>query len=206
MATPAEVLDTAFQRASSDLTKQFVTDSEILERLDFVCRNIKNRACLRLLLACSLAKVHNPNVDIRKPYTEIGTPDAYSGRSLDEKHLGPFLNKHKLPTNSTTAFLTPALRNMSVTLTPDLNLEGRPPELYKTTLQLLTDVYTEKVSAEDLLTEAFKCLIIQRDEKQQWMNTIIEGLKSADETIPLAAEAIVTLIDVSQNTFRSSLT
>jgi hypothetical protein len=152
-------------------------------------------AGIRLLLVCLLAKVHNPKVDIRKPFTEIGGTDSYSGRTYDEAYLTPFINTHQLPCNPTTAFLTPALRNRNTTLTPDLNLVGRPPKLYQFVLQLLTEVYSGRVSAEDLLTEAIRCLVILRNEKRQWMSAVIEGLKSSEDAIPLAAETIVVLIE-----------
>src|SRR5579864_5892705 len=102
METPSEILDIAFQRARSDITRQLVTDVEIIDKVDFVCRNIQNRAGIRLLLACLLAKVHNPQVDIRKPYTEIGTPDSYSGRTYDEAYISSFIMKYELPCNPTT--------------------------------------------------------------------------------------------------------
>ncbi len=110
-------------------------------------------------------------------------------------YVAPFLSKYHLPANPTTAFLTPALRNRNITLTPDINLVGRPPKLYQTVLQLFTDVYSKKVTAEDLLAETIRCLVILRDEKQKWMNTVIEGLRTPEETFPLSAEAIVTLIE-----------
>ncbi len=90
----------------------------------------------------------NTSVDIRKPYTEIGTPDAYSGRMFDERFIGSFVRKHQLDCNSTTAFLTPAFRNITTILTPDLTMAGNPPQVYEATLQLLTDVQTGIVRQE----------------------------------------------------------
>lgn len=43
MPVPTEILDNAFQRASAHLAEPFITDTEVLERVDFVCRNIQNR-------------------------------------------------------------------------------------------------------------------------------------------------------------------
>jgi DNA adenine methylase len=149
----------------------------VLSRAEFVCRNLQNRSGIRALLACLLAKIHNPHVDVRKPDTEIGGTDAFSGRTYDERYISPFINKYKLPCNPTTAFLTPAFRNRNIVLTPDVNLVGRPPLLYKTLLLLLNDVYEGTVSAADLLTEIVRCLLIMRDEKRQWMESVIAGLK-----------------------------
>lgn len=196
MTDPREILNIAFRRASAHIAKPIVEDPEIQGRVNAVCRNIKNRACTRLLLAALLAKIHNPNIDIRKPYTEIGDPDAYSGRTYDESFITDFIREHHLPCNPTTAFLTPALRNRNITLTPDLDLEGRPKELYTKTLQLLTDVHEGKVSPEDLLAETIRCLLIFRNERDQRIATMLAELKESvsEDTIPLSVEAIVTLM------------
>lgn len=194
MQTPKGILDIAFKRASAHLSKPIVHDPEIVGRTELVCRNTDNRACARALLACLLAKVCDPSVDIRKPYTEIKDDDCYSGRTYDEAHISDFIIQHGLPCNTTTAFLTPAFRNRNVTLTPDVNLVGRPPKLYEYLLQLLTDVHTNKVSAEDLLAETIRCLLILKKEKQQRTDSLIEELKNSEDAVPLSVEAIVTLI------------
>ncbi|HJT59876.1 MAG TPA: hypothetical protein VJ761_25420 [Ktedonobacteraceae bacterium] len=114
MSDPAEILALAFERASASISKPLVNNVDIVNRIEDICRFVNNRACVRLLLACSLAKSHNPNIDIRKPYTEIGDSDAYSGRTYDEKYVASFIIEHNLPCNSTTAFLTPAFRNRNI--------------------------------------------------------------------------------------------
>jgi hypothetical protein len=158
-----------------------------------VSRFLGNRACVRLLLACSLAKAHNSTLDIRKPYTEIGDLDAYSGRRYDESYISSFITQHNLPCNSTTAFLTPALRNRNIALTPEINLLGNYPELYRTALQLLTDAQSDLISAADLLAETIGWLLIIREEKLLRMETLLAGLKSSKDTISLASEVIVGL-------------
>ena len=183
MSTPSDVLAIAFERASSQLAATIVNDTEIVTRVEYVCRNIQNRAAVRLLLACLLAKVHKPSVDIRKPYTQIGDTDCYSGRTYDEAYINAFINKHELPYNPTTAFLTPALRNRNIILTPDVNLVGRPPQLYQQVLQLLTDVHNNRVSAAELLAETVRFLLIVRNEKRQRMQTLLAGLQSREDAI-----------------------
>jgi hypothetical protein len=73
----------------------------------------------------------DPKVDPRKPYTKIGSKDCFSGRSYDEQFIGGFITRHNLPCNSTTAFLTPTLRNMDQTLTTKVVLIGRPMVMYQ---------------------------------------------------------------------------
>lgn len=193
MATPPEILADALQRASTNLTNPIIADEGIRERVELVCRNIRNKALSRLVLACCLAKLHKSDIDIRKPYTEIGG-NAFSGRTYDEAYIGPFVTEHNLPCNTTTAFLTPALRNRSDTLTPSSNLVGRPPELYKAALQLLTDVHSEAVSAGDLLAESIRVLLIVKHENQQRMETLLAGIQPLEGAIPLSAESIVSII------------
>jgi hypothetical protein len=192
--SPAAILDVALQKAEASIVQPIVTNPSIAEKIDYVSRYVGNRAVVRLLLACSLAAIHRGNVDIRKPYTEIGTPDAYSGRYYDESYITAFINKHELPCNPTTAFLTPALRNRNITLTPAVNLVGRPPKLYEAALQLLDDVHQGRITAEELLAQTIRCLIIARNEKRQRMETLLADLKKSEDAIPLSAEEIITLL------------
>jgi DNA adenine methylase len=204
MADPSEILTLAFQRASDSLEKPLINNVDIVSGVEYVCRNLQNRAGVRLLLACALAKSYDPAVDIRKPYTEIEDDDAYSGRTYDEKYITSFITEHNLPCNATTAFLTPALRNRNVALTPDLNLVGHPAQLYQVVLQLLTNVYEGKVSAQDLLAEVIRWLLVVRNEKRQRMATLLEGLRASKDGVPLSAETIVTLIEQHLNSPRAS--
>jgi DNA adenine methylase len=204
MSTPATILDLAFDKVINNLTQSVIDDVTISQNIEFVCRNLRNRACVRLLLTCCLAKSHRPNLDIRKPYTEIGSSDCYSGRRYDEEHIIKFINKHKLPCNSTTAFLTPALRNINFVLTPEVNLVGNPPVLYKAVLQLLDDVYTGRVLAEDMLAESIRYLLIIRNENQQQINRLIANLKTLEGAIPISVEAIIKLIEQHLNCKNSS--
>lgn len=204
MASPSGILDLAYQRTVENINISFIEDTSIVENVEYVCRNLQNRAGVRLLMACLLAKIHRPEVDIRKPYTEIGDDNAFSGRTYDELYITTFIDKYQLPCNPTTAFLTPALRNRNATLTPDLNLVGRPPKLYQTVLQLLTDVHEGKVSAEDMLAEAIRCLIVVRNEQRLRMQTLLAQLKTVKDATPLSSEAIVTLIQQHLSSPKSS--
>lgn len=192
---PAAILDAAFRRAGS-ADGSLVEDAVTAEKIDAIATNISNRALVRLLLSASLAKVHRPEVDIRKPYTEIGTKDSYSGRSAyDERYVAQFIEEHDLPCNSTTAFLTPALRNINGILTKDLNIEGKPKSLYKKALEVLNEVYEGNVSAEDVLAETIRALLIYKEAKEASLAALIENLRSSRDVPPLSSEGIVTLID-----------
>jgi len=195
MKSPNDILEEALSTAASRTSRSAIITNEIEHRVDFVSRCLSNRATIRLLMACLLAKIHRPDVDPRKPYTEIGGNDAFSGRTYDEAYITPFINTHRLPCNPTTAFLTPALRNINRVLTTDLNLEGRPREAYQYALQLLDDVHAERVSAEDLLTEALRLLLLMREDRQSRMTGLLAGLRQSEDVLPLSSEATVTLIE-----------
>lgn len=136
-------------------------------------------------------------LDIRKPYAAISGGDAYSGRDYDQTYVTPFINRHRLPCNSTTAFLTPALRTKNVLLTPDINLEGRDPTLYRASLQLLTDIHAGQVTAEDLLAETIRALLVIRDENRRVIEKQLSALRANQRAgiLPLSAEATVKLIE-----------
>lgn len=195
MPEPTEILNTAFRRATVNLQQPIVADAQIRERAEYVSKNLSNRAGVRLLMSCLLAKLHIPTVDVRKPYTQIGGEDSFSGRTYDEQYITAFINEHHLPCNNTTAFLTPALRNRNETLVKGLNLVGRPPQLYTAVLDLLDDVHNDRVSADDLLAETIRLLIILRNERQQRIESLIGALKTTGDALPLSSEEVINLVE-----------
>src|SRR5258708_29721721 len=195
MATPEQTLAVALQRAQDHLTQPLIPDDEVVTRIETISRNIRNRACTRFVLACSLAKAHRPEIDIRKPYTEIKDQDHYSGRAYDERYITAFVMAYQLPCNNTTAFLTPAFRNRNQVLTPDTIMVGEPEALYRETLQLLSDRQSGRVSAEDVLAETIRWLFIIRDEQRVRIDSLLAGLKALDGTPALSAERIISLVE-----------
>ncbi len=151
--TPESILRRIDERAKATPSTSVVHNEIIRERVDSVCRSMNNRAGVRLLMSCLLGKLDNPNVDPRKPYTEIGGAGSFSGRTDDETYLTGFINEHRLPVNQTTAFLTPALRNINHPLTTNRENVGRPRALYQKTLELLEDVAKKRVAPDVLLIE-----------------------------------------------------
>jgi len=193
--TPDKRLDKLLQKAQKFGNKSCVANPEVRRRIEYVCRCLTNRAGVRLLMACMLGKLDQPKVDPRNPYTEIGTDDCFSGRTYDEQYITGFINKHALPCNSTTAFLTPTLRNQNTPLNVDTELVGRPRDLYKDALLILDDVAKDKISAERVLTETIRLLLIVRDERKARIDTLVKGIKDGMGALPLCVEAIVTLLE-----------
>lgn len=192
--TPDEILHGIYKRAADALGATVITDEVIRERVDYVCRCISNRAGVRLLMSCLLAKLDKPNVDPRKPYTETGDTDSFSGRTYDERHVTKFVSEHRLPVNPTTAFLTPTLRNIDYPLTSDRELIGRPRDLYKKTVELLEDVAEGRIHADVLFVETVRVLLLVRDERLARMASVLGALKRTKGSLALSSEAIVTLI------------
>ncbi len=189
-----EILNEKLNSAQTDLNTPAVKGEEILNRIDYIC-HCDNRAGVRLLMSCMLVKIHKPDVDPRQPYTEIGTDQCFSGRKYDEKYITHFIYSNKLPCNPTTAFLTPALRNIKSPLTIDIDIVGRPAQVYQDTLQLLDDVANGRVSADEVLLEVIRLLLIIRNENQARINLLIEGIERGKDSLPLSSESIVSLIE-----------
>lgn len=192
---PDEILQNIYERASISLEESIIADAAMVERVDYVCCCMNNRSGVRFLMACLLGKLHNPNVDPRKPYTEIGGIDSFSGRTYDEQYLTPFINQHRLPCNQTTAFLTPTLRNIDHPLTTHQNLVGRPRDLYKKTLQLLEDVAENRVAADILFVEIVRALLRLKDEKLSRITSLLNALQSIEGSLPTSSESIINLIN-----------
>jgi len=194
----SKILDNSYRRAGAQLGKSFVAGADIRNRVESVALCLKNRAGVRALLAGLLAKVHDPKVDIRKPYTDItgdSGNDRYSGRVYDERYIQKLTTKpYKLPINATTAFLTPGFRTKNIVLTTDVALEGRPSDMYKALLQLFDDVQANRASARSVMDEVFRLLILERAKREQCIENLLHDLKRTVDRLPLAAENIVNLI------------
>ncbi len=182
----------------------YIADDQLLERTMIICRNIKNKAPIRFLLSCLTAKIDKPEVDIRKPYTSILGVDSFSGRKYDETIVQRIITEFKLPCNNTTAYLTPAFRNGNELMRPGLKLEGRPPEVYIDTLDLLNAVYEGRLQPEQLLREMYRQLIIVRDQQTRRINELLDALSTTVGGQPLSSEQMITLVEQHLNCANAS--
>jgi hypothetical protein len=194
MTDPRTILADIYAQVKQHLKEYAVTEPAFAEKIAYICRCQSNRAAVRLLMACLLAKSVQPHLDPRKPYTEIGTEDAFSGRTYDEQYLNAFIREHRLPCNITTAFLTPALRNISQPLTTNLEIIGRPREVYTYTIELLGAVANGILRSECLLTDIVRHLLVIRDENAERIKTLLIGRNPGQQRIALSSEAIVNLL------------
>jgi SacI restriction endonuclease len=194
MMTPTERLEVFYASALKRIAKPFVANKERREKIEFLCRCNANKAPIRFTLSCLLATIDRPTLDIRKPYTEIEGDDSYSGRYYDEAFVQPLVHKYKLPCNPTTAYLTPAFRNIDRILTPQLVLVGRPREVYQYTLQIIDAVHSQQETAENILQEFLRFLLIIKQENESRMQQLLAELKQTKDILPLSSEEIVTLL------------
>ena len=72
---------------------------------------------------------------------------------------------------------------------------GRPPRLYKEVLLLLNDVYQERITPEALMKEILRSLLILKNERDRRIQSLVRGLKSSEDSIPLSSEDITTLVE-----------
>ncbi len=193
-----KILDESYARANKHLEKPFIADAGMQAKIEAVALCLKNRAGVRALLAGLLAKLHTPSVDIRKPFMDITGQtgdDNYSGRYYDERHIQRLVEKpYSLPINATTAFLTPGFRTKNVVLTTEVQLGGRPAEMYEALLKIFEDIQRERVTARSAMDETFRLLVIERDQRRAAIQNLVRDIRRATDHLPLSAEATVALI------------
>jgi len=204
MSKLQDILEKFHTSTLKNKDKTFIKSKDLKERIEFICRCNANKAPIRFLMSCLIAKIDNPSVDIRKPYTEIEGSDTYSGRYYDEHFIEEFVHKYKLPCNPTTAYLTPAFRNIDRLLTTDLVLVGRPREAYKYTLEILDSVHQNKETPENILQEIIRLLFIIKEEDEKRMQQLISNLKQTEDVLSLSSEETVTLLTQHLNCKNSS--
>ena len=73
------------------------------------------------------------------------------------------------------------------------NLVGKPPQLYQAVLNLLDDVYWDRIAADVLLTEIVRLLLIDRNERQHRIEALVSTLNTIEDSVPLSSEDIVNL-------------
>ncbi len=76
-----------------------------------------------------------------------------------------------------------------------MNLVGKPPQLYQAVLSLLDDVHGGRVTADTLIAEIVRLLLIDRNERQQRIEALVATLNTTKDAVPLSSENIVNLIE-----------
>lgn len=76
--------------------------------------------------------------------------------------------------------------------------------MYADAIQLLDDVYRGRISAEELLVETLRQLLLLRQEQEGRMQQLLRELNSSYSSIPLSSEDIITLIEQHLKSPKSS--
>ncbi len=69
----------------------------IRDACDLIFRS-RTQAYREVLLGCAIARALDKSINIRLPYADQG-PNAFSGRSLDERVINPFLQDKRIPSS-----------------------------------------------------------------------------------------------------------
>lgn len=119
--------------------KNSFVEARIEKPIHYICRS-GNKAPIRYLMSGMVAKIDRPSINLYKPISSLGGDDAYEGRSYDEDIIEPYVLKHQLPCNVTTAFLTPSFRKIERPLAKEMFKTSRPPQPYYQMMDVLAYV------------------------------------------------------------------
>lgn len=108
------ILEEIFQPAENDLREGSPppVPQRVGEATQVVFGSV-TQAYREVLLGCALARLQDRTINIRLPYVKHG-PNAFNGRTLDEKVVNPFLQEKRIP-SSRGAFLSVFRRSVQFT-------------------------------------------------------------------------------------------
>jgi len=94
-----QLLEEVLIGAETDLLQEEVpqASAEVREACTVIFES-NTQAYRETLLGCTIARIQDKRVDIRKPYTNQG-PRAFNGRTLDERVVNPFLHDKRIPSS-----------------------------------------------------------------------------------------------------------
>jgi hypothetical protein len=159
------ILDESLRRSEKALVEDrppqvgraFVTDCDAV----FAS---KTQAYREVLLGCLLARLQDRKTDLRLPYTGLG-PNAFSGRSLDENVVNPFLRANSIP-SSRGPYLSVFRRSVAFDETTEAGL--RDKDGYRALLKLLAVI--QQAQDEDQLLRLLDYTVLRflrlREEAQ----------------------------------------
>ena len=163
-------------------------EHEDLDAINVIISRVKrgqNKAVITVLLTLLTKKVMTPQQDIRRHQANM--KGGFSGRSLDERHITPFLRENNFPYMSAgSGWLT---RSLEQSLPYTLDYPGRisPQSVKSAFLKVVDRVEQHGISALDCLTEIFRQLVELRSLSQNILLPKPKS-KSIDEIVSLISK------------------
>ena len=162
--THTEVIQGVYNAALGEVAKQdystTLTDETVKQIQLLVSRSEAFKAVMTVLVTLCTHKIVKPEQDIR--YHQAKLPNGFSGRTVDSKHITPFMKSVNFPAMKESGWLT---RSIEQPHALDLNFPGdiKDSAVKDAFLQLIDKVQCQGTSAEEVLKYTFKLLIKQRD-------------------------------------------
>ena len=158
-----EVLkDVRVKRAKGTFLQQ-----EDLDRIDRIMARVeagKSIGILSVLITLLVKKVMKPDQDVR--FHQANMPDGFSGRSLDTKHVTPFLRKNGFPYMvAGSGWLTRSLEQ-AVPYTLDYPGQIKPSTIKDDFLRLVDQIEKKSEFSRGCLEEIFRQLVSLREKSQ----------------------------------------
>lgn len=126
-----------------------------------VAKAENNRGIVAVLTTLLVYKIACPTQDIR--YHQSQLEGGFSGRTIDEKHITPFLKKVEFPSMAESGWLTRSLEQAHP-YTLDYPGKITPINVKNAFLRILNDIQVNDVSPELTLIYFFHCLIKEREK------------------------------------------
>lgn len=105
------------------------------------------------LLGLGLARLLDRSIDIRQPYVKLG-PGAFSGRSLDEQVINPFLHDRMIPCSKGPYLAT---FRRSVAFVPETSQGLRDTAGYQAFLDLIAEV--EQADSDEAISTLLRFIL-----------------------------------------------
>ncbi len=140
-----KLLEDIFAQAESGLLQ--CSPIPVDESISVACDELFNsntQAYREVLLGCAIARIQDSKINIRQPYVDQG-PNAFSGRSLDERVVNPFLHEKRIP-SSRGPYLSVFRRSVQFDSTTRAGL--RDKTAYDAFLALITTIESTSLQAD----------------------------------------------------------
>lgn len=166
------LLEDAFAKAEADLLQGSAPNvSDRVRDTSEVLFRSRTQAYREALLGCVIARLQDKSINIRQPYVEQGS-NAFSGRSLDERVVNPFLHEKRIP-SSRGPYLSVFRRSVQFGASTRDGLRDR--EGYDKFLDIIS--YVESVSEDSELLNVLYYLLYKFAELREMADVPLTRLQ-----------------------------